>query len=377
MRVALVSPSMGFGGAERMVAMLAGGLAERGHEVVLLAPPGELDADLAGVSHERVRLDDHGRGILGAASTGRQLARALRRARPDVVHAQNVKASAIARVAVAAADGRVPLLSTFHGVTPGEYRRAALLLRGAQTVVCVSQDLREGIVRAGLPAARVKVIANAVPLAGPLDEPRREALDAELGLGQAPVISIVGRLVPQKAHGRFLRAARVILDSFPDARLLIVGDGPLRRSIEHDVSSAGLANSVRLTGARSDAREIAARSDVIVFSSDWEGLSIAALEALAAATPIVATDVHGMRELLRARSADTRATGAAGPQPAGAVVALDDGTALGERVVALLHDPAELSRMGAAGRALIGRSYSPAEMVDAYLAAYADLAPRS
>jgi glycosyltransferase involved in cell wall biosynthesis len=374
MKVALVSPSMGFGGAERMVAMLATGLAERSRDVILLAPPGELDADLAEVAHERVRLEDHGRGLLGAASTAAQLARALRRMRPDVVHAQNVKAGAIARVAITAAGIRaqhagMPLVTTFHGVTPSEYRRAALLLRGAQTVVCVSQDLRAGIVGAGLPAERVRVIANAVPLASPLPEQRRAALDAELGLGEAPVVSIVGRLVPQKAHARFLRAARVIVDNVPEARLLIVGDGPLRGPIEQAVADAGLAGSVVLTGARADARAIAARSDVVVFSSDWEGLSIAALEALAAATPIVATDVHGMRELLRARA------GAA--QPCGAVVPLDDGTALGERVVELLRDPAELARMGATGRELIERDYSLATMVDAYAAAYDKLAART
>jgi len=356
MRLALVSPSMGFGGAERLVAMLVAGLAARGHDVALLAPRGELDADLQGVEHERVEIDDHGRGARGAAATALQLARALRRLRPELVHAQNVKATALARGALLA--GRGPrLLATFHGVEPGEYRRAALLLRGADRVVCVSEDLLEGIVAAGLPRARVELIGNAVPLAGELPVGERRRLDRELALGPGPVVTIAGRLVPQKAHERFVVAARRIADELPQARLLIVGDGPRRGEIRRLIDAAGLADRVLMTGGRADARAIIARSDLLVFSSDWEGLSIAALEALAAGTPIVATDVQGMRELL-----------AGG---AGAVVALDDGTALGERVVALLRDPAQRAAMGAEGRALIRQRYSLDGMLDAYETAYA------
>jgi glycosyltransferase involved in cell wall biosynthesis len=361
MKLALVSPSMGFGGAERLVAMLVGGLAARGHEVALLAPRGELDADLRGVEHERIEVQDHGRGARGAVTTALALARALRRLGPDLVHAQNVKSTALVRGALL--PGRRPrLLSTFHGVEPGEYRRAALLLRAADGVACVSEDLLEGIVAAGLPRARAELIGNAVPLADELPAAERQRLDRELALGPGPVVTIAGRLVPQKAHERFVVAARRIADEVPGAKLLIVGDGPRRAEIEALVDAAGLGERVAMTGGRSDAREIIARSDVLVFSSDWEGLSIAALEALAAGTPIVATDVHGMRELLA--------------DGAGAVVALDDGTALGERVVALLEDAPERAAMGAAGRALVGQRYSLERMLDAYEAAYGRLLGR-
>ena len=94
MRILLTSPSMDIGGAERVVAMLVAGLAERGHEVALAAPPGLRDGDLVDVAHIRINVDDHGRALAGAAATTHQLARAVRRLRPDVVHAQNVKATA-------------------------------------------------------------------------------------------------------------------------------------------------------------------------------------------------------------------------------------------------------------------------------------------
>ncbi|HEY6759986.1 MAG TPA: glycosyltransferase [Baekduia sp.] len=360
MRILLTSPSMDVGGAERVVAMLAAGLAARGHDVALAAPPGMRDADLAGVPHLRIAIDDHRRALRGAVATTAQVAGAVRRFAPDVVHAQNVKAAATAVLAAPAARRRPPVLATFHGVLPAEYPRAARVLRRPAHVVCVSADLQDRLVQAGVRAERTSVIVNAVEAAPDLSGARRAALDAELGLpAGAPVVAIVGRLVPQKAHARFLVAARRVVDVLPEARLLVVGDGELREDIRRQRDALGLADRVLLTGARADARDLIARADVLAFSSDWEGLSIAALEALAAGTPVVATDVQGMRELL-----------AGG---AGAVVGLDDGTALGQAIADLLPDAARRAAMGDAGRALIAGRFALDAMVGAYERRYEQL----
>jgi glycosyltransferase involved in cell wall biosynthesis len=362
MKIFLASPSMRIGGAERVVTMLATELVDRGHDVVLFAPPGERDEDLRHVPHVRLRLEEHGRTGVGAMRSARQMGRAIGQTEPDIVHAQNVKYTAIGRVAASltAPTHRRPVLATFHGVLPAEYRHAALLLRLADHVACVSSAVLERIVAAGLPRSRVSLVRNAVEVPPPLDSARRAALDRELGLAGAPVIAIVGRLVAQKAHERFVIAARIVAAAHPEARFLIVGNGPRRAAIEQQVAAAGLSDRVVLTGGRSDAREIIARAQILTFSSDWEGLSIAALEALAAGTPVVSTDVEGMRELL-----------AGG---AGAIVPLDDGTALGGRLLTLLNDESARLAMGRAGRELIARDFSLQRMVDAYVQLYERLA---
>lgn len=367
MRVLLSSPGMGLGGAERVVAMLATGLAARGHEIVLAAPPGERDRDLSDVPHLRVALDDHGRAVTGALRTAAQLAGVVRRTRPDVVHAQNVKSAAISRTAatVARPGKRPPVLATFHGVTPAEYRRSARILRSVDQVACVSRSALERLLAAGLPASHATLVHNAVAPAPELDPDRRAALEREFELADAPVVAIVGRIVAQKAHERFVVAARAIADALPRTRFLVVGEGPRRRPVEQQVTAAGLDDNVLFIGARPDARDIIARADVVVFSSDWEGLSITALEALAAGTPVVSTDVEGMRELL---------VGTAGV--AGAVVTLDDGKALGKRVIALLQDERELQSMGSAGRTLIERDFSLEGMIDSYERLYLSLLER-
>ncbi|HXA53412.1 MAG TPA: glycosyltransferase [Solirubrobacteraceae bacterium] len=352
---------MRIGGAERIVTMLAAGLVERGHEVILVAPAGERDEDLRGVPHVRLRVDERGRTALGALRAAGRLARILGRLQPDVVHAQNVKYATIARLATTLQPrSRTPLLASFHGVLPAEYRRAALLLRGADHVACVSGAVLERIVAAGLPRTRASLVRNAVELPPPLTPARRAQIERELGVAGTQSVAIVGRLVAQKAHERFVVAARLVADALPDTRFLVVGDGPRRAEIERMVAQAGLSERMRFTGRRSDAREIIALAQVLVFSSEWEGLSIAALEALAAGTPVVSTDVEGMRELLSSG--------------AGAVVPLDDGAALGERLLALLRDqPARLA-MGRVGRALIAKDYSLQRMISAYVSLYERLA---
>jgi glycosyltransferase involved in cell wall biosynthesis len=362
MKILLASPSMRIGGAERVVTMLASGLVERGHEVALVAPRGELDADLRDVPHVRLPLEDHGRAAAGVMRATGQMSRAIGRVKPDVVHAQNVKYAAIGRAATVAANpGRhMPVLATFHGVLPAEYRSSARLLRLADHVACVSGAVLEQIVAAGLPGSRVSLVRNAVEIPPPTDPGRGAAIDRDLALAGAPVVAIVGRLVSQKAHERFVVAAKLVAQAQPAVRFLIVGDGPRRPAIERQIEAGGLADRVTLIGRRSDAREIIARAQVLVFSSDWEGLSIAALEALAAGTPVVSTDVEGMRELL-----------AGG---AGAIVPLDDGTKLGERLLALLNDEPERLAMGRAGRELIASEFSLEQMIDSYVRLYEQLA---
>jgi glycosyltransferase involved in cell wall biosynthesis len=140
------------------------------------------------------------------------------------------------------------------------------------------------------------------------------------------------------------------------ARFLIAGEGPLRATLEARRDELGLGARVTFLGPRSDARELMARADLVVFSSDWEGLSIAALEALAAGTPVVTTPVEGMGLLL----------GDAG------VVAPDFSPgALGGCIEALLADPHRRAAMGEAGRALVAQRFSPAAMLDAYERLYA------
>jgi glycosyltransferase involved in cell wall biosynthesis len=317
---------MGLGGAERVVAGLANGLLERGHAVAVSGAPGALDAELP-AAVRRLTLPERGRSPAGLVEWTARQAAFVRGFRPHVVHAHNTKATVAAAAAVRLARGprRPPVLATHQGAVEAARAAAARLMRrAADQVVCVSED----VVFDG-----ATVIHNGVSPPPP-PAPREPGL-----------VLFVGRLVAVKNPQRFLDAAALV----EGARFVVVGDGPLR---------ASLHGPATFLGARADARELMARAELLIVSSDSEGQSIAVLEALASGTPVVSTPVPGMRGL-------------------DGVLVVENFTpaALAAAVRELLADPARRERMGAAGAALVREHFSVEAMVSAYERAYVGLAP--
>ena len=347
-----------------MALSLAEARAEAGDEVVLAAPSGSLDGTALPRGVARAVVAAGGRGPVGAAVGAAALARAARRARPDLIHAHNPRATASAWIgAVAAGRPRAPVVSTYHGVRQEDRRGATRVLARASGVVCVSEDLRAELERHGFPPGTARVVPNGVPVAPPLTEEHAHALREELGLA-GHVVTLVGRLVEQKRPERFADAAAAVLATRSDVTFLVVGEGPLRDTLERQVAALDVERGVRFAGLREDARELIALSDLIVFTSAWEGLSMVALEGLAAGVPVVASDVSGMRELLGSG--------------AGRVVAEPSAGCFARAITELLDDADARRAMGARGRELVEERYSLAAMAAGYAEAYdAALAARS
>lgn len=363
MRLEYVISAMGVGGAERVVVDLLEDAVRRNDELGLLADPGSLDALIADLGILRAPLPTE-RSPAAVLSGAIAAARFARRFAPELVHAHNVRVTGLARfgIQLARPGRRPPLLSTFHGVPPAEAGNAAWVLRLADHVVCVSDGLRDQLEQSGMPPERLSVIPNGVPEARPLTAERRRQLDAELNLTEeAPVVAIVGRLVAQKAHERFLRAASLVARRVPDTLFLVVGDGPRRSELETLASDLELESRTRFTGLRDDARDLIARSSMVVFSSIWEGLSIVALEALAAGVPVVSTEVAGTSEILS--------------DGAGLITPHDD-SALADAIIDLLSKPAKQKKMGERGRQLHQERFSTTRMAQSYRELYALLLDR-
>jgi len=360
MRVLLVAPTLERAGAERIVVDLARHLHGRGHEVVVAAPAGPLGDELDAVEVGRHPLADRGRSPIGAARAALAVAGAVRALRPTVVHAHNPKMTAVARAALALGPRDRPrLLATFHGGDPRDDRAAARLLRRADEIVCVEDDLRTRLVAHGCPRDRTRVVLNGVAVPAP-DEPLRRCLEAELGLDPAtPVVVTVGSLVAGKAVDRVIRAARLVVEAVPEAAILVVGDGPLRGELEALAATVVGPGRIRFLGARRDVPTLLQRASVAVSTSRREGLSLAALEALAAGTPLVAPDVGGMRRLLGS----------------GAGVLVDDTepATMAAALVAVLRAPDEGRAMGEIGRELVTARHGRGRMLDEYEAFYGEL----
>jgi len=157
----------------------------------------------------------------------------------------------------------------------------------------------------------------------------------------------VGRLSPEKGVPVLLESLRSVQESHPDVTLTIVGDGPSRREWEQWVAQYGLSNQVDFVGYRSqqEVRQYLRETDVFVLPSFAEGVPVSLMEAMAAAVPVVATQVAGVSELVEAGVS-------------GYVVPPGSAEVLTAAIVALLNSPEQRSRMGAAGRAKVEADFN-------------------
>jgi glycosyltransferase involved in cell wall biosynthesis len=235
------------------------------------------------------------------------------RERPDIVHTHAAKAGTLGRLAALAASivlrRRPVLVHTFHGHSLTGYfspRRAAIyagierwLAGWTDGLIAVSEEVRDELVALGVaPAAKFSVVSLGFELspfaldASSRARLRRDVRD-ELGIApDAPLITLVARLVPIKRVDRFLRVANG-LRGLPGARFLIVGDGDLRKALQSSPDARELGDRVVWAGFRRDMPGIYFASDVVVQTSDNEGTPVSLIEAQAAGVPVVSTRVGG------------------------------------------------------------------------------------
>ena len=256
------------------------------------------------------------------------LERWFARTRPDVVHVHagiGWEGHATARAARAAG---VRVVRTEHlpYLLTDEAECAAHRegLDAVDRLIAVSEAVAQSHRGEGL-GAKLVTIANGV--AAPTGEGERAALRRLWGLRDGPVLLMAGRLVVQKGHDLLLDAMPAILAAAPAATLLLAGDGPLRWRIAAAIAQRGLAGAVRMLGHRDDLPDLMAAADLLVLPSRFEGLSLVALEAMAAGLPIVASDASGNAELLEhGRSGWLAAAGDVGALAGAVIEALADET---------------------------------------------------
>ncbi|OFX28725.1 MAG: hypothetical protein A2Z07_04165 [Armatimonadetes bacterium RBG_16_67_12] len=175
----------------------------------------------------------------------------------------------------------------------------------------------------------------------------------------ALLVTTVGNLTPKKGHVHLLAAARRVVRSYPNARFLIVGQGPLADDLRAEAARLGLNGSLVFAGFRPDAIRLMAASDLFVLSSLFEGLPVTLLEAMALAKPSVVTRVGGVPEITDERSS--------------LMVAPGDPEALAGAIETLLILPDQRTRMGATAQQRAHSRYGVPQMVRAIEQIYTDL----
>lgn len=229
--------------------------------------------------------------------------RFLRENRIGILHTHGYKSDIVGFLA--ALLGRTKWVATNHVWHPisGKLRFYesvdAFVLRFATRVVAVSRAIKEDLISTSVPSARIRVIDNGIDIDCFKESSSAETLKAVLGIRDHDVVvTIVGRLSPEKGHRTFLEAARNVSATKDNVRFLIVGDGPIEEELRAEASRLKLEERVIFTGFRKDMPEIYAVSDVMVNASSIEGLPMTILEAMAAKVPVIATRAGGIPDII-------------------------------------------------------------------------------
>jgi glycosyltransferase involved in cell wall biosynthesis len=367
--VAHLTSSGFFGGPERQMLGLARSLPAATHSAFLLFAEGTRHEpfleQLRGCGLEAVVLERN-TPRLGAMIA--EVAGWLRRRRAAALCCHGYKAGlvglAAARLSGAAA------VAVSHGFTAATLKVRAYealdraCLRRMDRVVCVSAAQAARVRAAGVAAERVVVIRNAIdpePFAHP-EAADRARLAALLARPYRRVVGAAGRLSPEKGFGVLVAAAARVARAEPDVAFVLFGDGPLRGALARQIAAAGLEGRFVLAGFHADVVRFMPHWDLAVLPSFTEGLPNVVLEAYAAGTPVVASAVGGVPEIVT----DGRD---------GYLVPPGDPAALARRILAVLQAPPEAGRaMGRRGRARICSQFTFAAQARQYQELFAELA---
>lgn len=359
MRIAIVVDSLARGGAERQALNATWQLSKRGCEVELI------------YYHEADDPHDHPAVVGGkvaflpkGGSRCRFLWRLrnhLRRGRFDVVHAFKSTESIYAAFA-----GKLAGVPVILGGHRGMYRDRGLVRlahRLVRTVVdgwivnahAIADSLANAI---GARPEKLFVVHNGIE---PLEfistlgaAEAKQKLDLE---ATRPVVTMVARLHEGKNHAIFLKMAARILQQWPETCFLLVGDGPMRSSIESQISELALTDSVLLLGERASIADVLAATDVSVLTSQSEGLPNVLLESMCVGIPVVTTDYTGVEEVVT-------------DEQEGYVVPRGDSGTLAAKVCRLLEDETLRQQMGHRGAKTVETHFRTEAMAEGLLSIY-------
>lgn len=366
-RVLRLFSRLNIGGPSVHVILLTAGLRDRGYETRLVIGQEEArEGNLLGLAEERgvscIQLAGLGREIrlLGDLRALLALRRLIREFRPAIVHTHTAKAGVLGRLAARLA-GVPVVVHTYHGHVLrgyfGPFKTAffrsteRLLGPMSDALLAVSEAVKQDLVGLGVaPASKIRVVPLGLDLepltrALPRGILRREAAIPE----DAPLVGVVGRLVPIKDIGTFMEAATLVHNSFPSSRFAVIGDGRERALLEERVAKLGLSGTVRFFGWRRDMGAVYGDLEVVVNSSRNEGTPVSLIEALAAGRAVVATRVGGTPDLL----GDDR----------GLLVPPGDPAALAAAILECLQDPAAAAARARAGQRHVLRHHAVGRLI--------------
>lgn len=350
MRVLHTEWSDGWGGQEHRVLGEMRGLAGRGHTITLVTRPQcriRTEAEKVGIPVALLPL----RRASDLASIV-ALRRLLRERSIEVVHTHSGVDTWIASVAAKWA-GTPVLLRTRHLNLPLQRNWLNFVHYLPDRIITCGDAMRTQLIEtAGFPAGQLISIATGIDF----DEFRpgnpRESVRAALGIAAADfIVLMVGIIRRVKRHEVALRAFQRLLPELSHARLVLAGDGPIRPEIERLAAELNVAGRVQFLGFRNDVADLMGASDLLLLTSQSEGVPQAVTQALGLGLPVVATRVGGVPELIQ-------------HERTGLLIPPEDPEAAAVAILRCAHEPETARRLGVAGREHALAHFSLKAMLD-------------
>jgi glycosyltransferase involved in cell wall biosynthesis len=331
-----------------------------------MAVPGQAPVDVT--VQARIRAIDQGR-LFGISYLGSAIWYLLSEAkRADILHAHHLYLDALA-ARIAGWIRRRPVVAKMVGAGPGgdldRLRQTGggwmflRMLRALDAVIAPSPTCRGELIEAGFATDRIHVIANGVDLAKFQLDSRLEATPPVISHG-GPMVAFTGRLIETKGLLELLDAWSLVLREIPDARLCLVGSGPLEAELRRRAALPPLADRVHLVGEVADVRPFLRAASAYAFPSWAEGLPNALLEAMAMRLPCVASDIGPIRDAMR-------------DGEEGLLIPVRAPDKLAAALITILSQPDLAARLGRAARKRVEADFSLEREVDHLEALYREL----
>lgn len=367
MKVLHFISSLGYGGAERLLADLLPILKKMGVQVSVVSMTDQVPLAVgmkkSGISVYSI--DHHGTiyRIDQLWKARRKIRMILHKENPDIVHSHLYIPDILSRLT---APLKCKLITTLHQTDPwwNEKKRLRSVVKTWLDIITgklrkiryitISKDVGSfACQNLNIPKERVRIISNGINLL------KFQFIVRDRKSNQFKIIQ-VGRFYEVKGHKTSIKAFKILKHYYPDAKLIFVGVGPLLRIIEHEVKDLQLEEAVEFKGVRDDVQELLQQADVFWMPSEWEGLPIACLEAMACGLPVIASSVGGLQELVL-------------DGKTGYLIERGSFEQLTEKTIEILSNSSLAMQMGLAGRQRVEQFYSIEETAKNYVKAYKDL----
>jgi glycosyltransferase involved in cell wall biosynthesis len=354
LRILHTDSSTGLGGQELRVLSEAVGMVRRGHAVVLAVPPDSDLQEYAKKHHVPVEPVSLKRRRYGALVF--DFLKVIRKHGVQVVNTHGSLDSWTASVAGRLSRRKPIIIRTRHKSTPvaNSLRHQILYRRLPHAIITTGEAVRAALMEEqGINESKIVSIPTGVDLSIYRPTPPDAKIRGDFDLSmQHVVVGTVAFLRDYKGLNYFVEAAKLVTRKHPEARFLIVGNGPEEMTLRRKIKELQLSERVTLTGFREDIPNILAAMDVFALSSvEGEGLPQALTQAMAMARPVVATAVGSVGEVVKDRVT-------------GLLSVPRDPEGLAQNLSLLIENPALRDTLARAGRELIVQSYSVEHMLN-------------